>query len=152
MKSTYLKKAFVALSILVAVGHAGITFAHDAGALIDGAGNNASATDLAAVTCTDDGNGVPHHLFGRVKDSSSPVPGLLVNFHIYKGQQMTTSTDPVSGDDNYSPGVSLNGGPGTYYISVTKTSAGARDFNVIWHCVTSDNKHTGTDITVLQIQ
>jgi len=148
MKSTYLKKAFVALSILVAVGHAGITFAHDAGALIDSAGNNASATDLAAVTCADG----THHLFGQVKDLSSPVPGLLVNFHIYKGKQMTTSTDSVSGDGNYSPGVSLNGDAGTYYISVTKTSAGARTFNVIWHCMTSDNQHASTDITVLQVQ
>ncbi len=49
---------------------------------------------------------------------------------------MTSTTDTVSGDANYSPGVQLNGGAGVYYISATKTGAGARIFDVIWHCVT----------------
>lgn len=152
MKNASFKKALVAVSLWLALGHAGITLAHSGGAVLDPAGNNASATDLAAITCFDDGNGAPHHLFGQVKDLSAPVPGLLVSFHIYKGLQMTTSTDTVSGDANYSPGVSLNGGPGQYLISVTKTSAGARTFDVVWHCVTSNDTHTGTDISVYQAQ
>ncbi|MFZ2172266.1 MAG: hypothetical protein WAW61_21850 [Methylococcaceae bacterium] len=152
MKNTYLKKAFIAASILVAVGHANIALAHSGGGLIDGAGNNASATDLAAVTCFDDGNGAPQNLTGQVKDFSSPVAGLFLSFHIFKGNQMTTSTDTISGDANYSPLVSLNGGPGVYYISVTKTAPGARIFDVIWHCVTAGGAHTGTDISVLQFQ
>ena len=65
---------------------------------------------------------------------------------------MTTSTDTVSGDAFYSPGVRLNGGAGVYYISATKTGAGARLFDVIWHCMTSGDVHTGTDINVYQIQ
>lgn len=152
MKITSLKKAFITASILVAVGYADIALAHSGGGLIDGAGNNASATDLAAVTCFDDGNGAPHHLIGQIKDMSGPVSGLFMSFHIYKGNQMTTSTDPISGDVNYSPLVTLNGGPGVYYISATKTQAGARIFDVIWHCVTAGGAHTGTEISVLQIQ
>jgi hypothetical protein len=152
MKNTSLKKAFITASILLAAGYADIALAHSGGGLIDGAGNKASATDLAAVTCFDDGNGAPQCLMGQVKDFSSPVAGLLVSFHIYKGNQMTTSTDSISEDASYSPLVTLNGGPGVYYISVTKTSVGARIFDVIWHCETAGGVHTGTDISVLQFQ
>ena len=152
MKNASLKKAFITASILIAVGHAGAALAHNGGGIIDAAGNNASATDLAAVTCFNDGNGEPHHLYSRIKDFSNPVPGLLLSLHIYKGRQMTTSTDSVSGDAFYSPGVSLNGGKGVYYISATKTRAGLRRFDVEYHCVTSGGAHTGTDIVVYQIQ
>ena len=153
MKKAFFKKALVALSILAVAGHAGMALAHSGGGTIDPAGNNANATDLAVVTCFDDGNGMPSRLTGQVKDFSSPVPGLLLSFHIYKGNQMTTITDSVSGDGSYSQPVSLNGGPGAYYISVTKTSAGARIFDVIWHCETEGGAaHTGTDIAVLQFQ
>jgi hypothetical protein len=152
MKIASLKKAFITASILVATGNAGIAMAHSGGGTLDPAGNNPSATDLAAVTCFDDGNGAPAYLLGQIKDMSPPVPGLLLSFHIYKGNQMTTSTDTVSGDANYSQEVRLNGGPGVYYISATKTSAGARIFDVIWHCETGNDIHTGTDISVLQFQ
>jgi hypothetical protein len=117
---------------------------------MDPGSSNASATDLAAITCFDDGNGTPHRLTGQIKDMSGPGP--LLSFHIYKGLQMTTSTDTVPGDSNYSPLVNLNGGPGKYYISATKTSKGAKHFDVIWHCETSGGVHTGTEIEVYQIQ
>jgi hypothetical protein len=151
MKTTFFKKTFVTTSTLVALGYAVTALAHSGGATIDPGSSNASATDLAAVSCSNDGNGQPHHLFGRIKDLSAPG-GPLLSFHIHKGNQMTTTTDTSPGDDFYSPEVVLNGGPGTYYISATKTGAGRRDFDVIWHCMTADDIHTGTDITVLQFQ
>ena len=49
-------------------------------------------------------SGAPAYL-GQIKDKSAPVPGLLLSFHITKGNQMTTTTDTVSGDANYSPAV-----------------------------------------------
>ena len=52
MKKASFKKALVALSILAAAGHAGMALAHNGGGTIDPAGNNAHATDLAAVTCS----------------------------------------------------------------------------------------------------
>lgn len=152
MKNASVKQALTVAAFCLSVANAGIALAHSGGGVIDAAGTNASATDLAAVTCYDDGNGAPHHLFGQVLDASKPVPGLLVSFQIYKGLQMITSTDAVSGDAFYSPGVSLNGGAGQYMISVSKTAAGARTFDVIWHCMTKDDIHTGTDINVYQAQ
>ncbi|MDD5461380.1 MAG: hypothetical protein PHG00_07070 [Methylococcales bacterium] len=152
MKTTSLKKALITASILVSAGFADIALGHSGGATLDPAGTNATATDLAAVTCFDDGNGAPHHLLGQIKDMSPAVPGLYLSFHIYKGNQMITTTDTVSGDANYSQEATLNGGPGVYYISATKTAAGVRIFDVIWHCVTSQGAHTGTDLAVLQFQ
>ncbi len=148
MKITSFKKALVVLSILVTVGKTGLVVAHSGGGYIDVNGNNAGATDLAQVNCTGD----TAYLFGQIKDMSPPVNGLLLSFHIYKGIQMATSTDTVSGDGNYSEGIKLKGGPGAYYISATKTNAGARLFDVIWHCMSANDDHTQTDITVLQMQ
>jgi hypothetical protein len=147
MKNAPFKKALVALSILATVGHADMALAHSGGGTIDPGSNNGHATDLAAVTCS----GGSHHLFGKIKDMSGPG-GALLSFHIYKGNKMTSTTDTVPGDANYSSGVQLNGGDGVYYISVTKTGAGARIFDIIWHCMNNAGGHTDTDIAVLQFQ
>jgi len=74
--------------------------AHSAGATIDPAGNNASATDLAQVICYDDGDGPTDHLYIQIQDNSPPVPGLLVSAQVYKDSHMTNVTDTVSGDAN----------------------------------------------------
>ncbi|MDO9424641.1 MAG: hypothetical protein Q7T40_10705 [Methylobacter sp.] len=149
MKIASLKKAFITALISISAGHAGIALAHSGGGIIDPGSNNASATDLAAVTC---GPGT-HHLSAQVKDISGPVPGLLLSLHLYKGNQMTTSTDAISGDANYSPPISLNAGQGVYYMSLTKTNIGGRQFDVIWHCMAGDDAtHTETDISVVQFQ
>ena len=146
MKNAFFKKALVALSILATVEPAGMALAHSGGATI---GDSAHAVDLAAVTCS----GGSHHLFGQIRDMSPPG-GALLSFHIYKGNQMASTTDTVPGleDPNYSSGIQLNGGDGIYYISATKTGPGARLFDVIWHCMNSAGGHTDTDIAVLQFQ
>lgn len=152
MKNRFLKNVFINAVILGALGYGSFAFSHSGGAALDPAGNNAGATDLAVVTCSDDGNGTPAYLYGQIKDDSVSIPGMFVSFHIYKGKQMLTSTDSVSGDSNYSPAITLWGGAGDYYISATKTMAGIRVFEVSWHCMTANGVHTGTDLGVLQVQ
>ena len=129
-----------------------IGFAHSAGAITDADGNNANSTILAAITCEDDGHGEPEGLFAQIKDLSEPVEGLLISIQLYKGLIATSDTDMVSGDADYSEGVQLNAGPGVYQLMVTKTDFGPRVFDVIWHCMTEDHDHTGTDITLRQYQ
>ncbi|MCK5354700.1 MAG: hypothetical protein KAJ63_06245 [Methyloprofundus sp.] len=129
-----------------------VSFAHSAGATLGADGKKASATALAAITCFDDGNGRPEGLFTQIKDMSDPVPGLLINIQLYKGLQAVSITDTVSGDADYSEGIQLNGGPGVYQMIVNKTDVGPKRFDVIWHCMTEDHTHTGTDITVRQFQ
>lgn len=129
-----------------------IAQAHTAGATLGADGTSASATGLADVTCFDDGNGQPAGLLVQIKDLSPPVPGLLISVQLYKGTQATNITDTVSGDAEFSEGVQLDGGAGVYRIMVNKTDIGARAFELVWHCRTSDQTHTGTDILVRQFQ
>jgi len=138
--------------LLACSAFSAVSFGHSAGATLGADGTNASATALAAITCFDDGNGEPEGLFTQIKDLSEPVPGLLINIQLYKGIQAISITDIVSGDADYSEGIQLNGGPGVYQMIVNKTDVGPKRFDIIWHCMTADHVHTGTDITLRQFQ
>ncbi|MDE2388565.1 MAG: hypothetical protein KGN35_05710, partial [Betaproteobacteria bacterium] len=68
------------------------------------------------------------------------------------GNHAINTTDPVSGDGNFSPEAKVHGGNGVYQLLVNKTNAGARSFIVSYHCMTASNVHTGTEITVQQFE
>lgn len=136
---------------LVCAGIAAPATAHSVRATMDAAGNRATFTGLARVTCLD-GSERPAMLIARVRDLSAPVPGLLVNLQLVKGGTALSITDPVSGDDAYSDYIALPGGPGEYLMMVNKTAAGARSFDLEWHCMSADNVHTETETTVQQFQ
>jgi hypothetical protein len=152
MNQSFFFNLLRATTLLVIGGFTNQVLAHSAGATIDPTATNASATDLAQVICYDDGNGAPHHLLTEIQDLSPPVPGLFVSVQIMKDDKMTNGTDSVSGDASTSPATILVGGAGGYFISVSKTGAGAREFNITYHCQTEQDVHTGTDISVFQVQ
>lgn len=127
-------------------------FAHTGIAVLDAEGNDPHATDMADVTCFDDGNGPTAALFARIRDRSEPVAGLLLNLQVIRGNSATNTTDTVSGDGEFSEAVLLPGGDGVFRLLVNKTGFGARSFEVEWHCFTGTNVHTGTEITVRQVQ
>ncbi|MFI3135990.1 MAG: hypothetical protein QX197_04355 [Methylococcaceae bacterium] len=149
MKNTALKKILLVTTVLLGTGYTSMAFAHSAGGPI---GFDAGATDLAGVECFNDGNGDADHLVVQIEDMSPPVSGLLVSMQASKGTQMINLTDTVSGDGNASAAGVIRGGSGEYRISVNKTNAGTRSFSVTYHCETISNTHTGTDVTVYQIQ
>ena len=151
MNNQLISKAALSSAILT-IGLYGTAHAHNGGATLDAKGTNASATALAGITCFDDGTGVPAKLAVQIIDQSEPVDGLLLSVQIYKGRKATSITDQVSGDADYSPVVELEAGPGVYWVMLDKTAAGPRQFNLIWHCETADELHTGTDIVVKQFQ
>ena len=151
MKIKALRKTLAIALILLSAAYVEGVLAHSAGGVIDAAGNNASATDLAQVSCFNDA-GPTGYLLIQIQDLSPPVPGLLMSIQAYKGAQMINDSDLVSGDANASPGAQLWAGDGVYYISASKTAAGSRTFTVTYHCMTSDGAHTGTEITLLQAQ
>lgn len=136
------------------------TQAHTARATLDPAGNNAAFTGLARVTCFNDGSGPPVGLYVHIRDNSAPVGGLLVSTQIMKGTQALSTSDTSSGDANWSDPVQIDGGAGVYTLMVNKTAAGARNFDIEWHCVTvghdhdhsGDIPHTGTEIIVDQFR
>ena len=149
MKTLFPPRILLAASLLAASGHA---WPHSASAVLDPAGNNAAATDLAQVICYDDGNGPADRLYIQIQDLSPPAPGLLLSAEIFKDGKMTNTTDTVSADALASNPAVLVAGDGVYYLSVSKTAAGARSFTVTYHCQTANDTHTGTDISVLQGQ
>lgn len=151
MQSQSLKTiSSIIFMVICLLGYAAVSNAHNAGATLDPSGNTRSFTGMAFVTCFDDGNGAADNLIARIRDLSPPVPGLLVNLQIFKGNKSNTITDTVSGDANFTPYITLQGGPGTYWIMVNKTDVGARQFDVEYHCNTRTGVHTGTDIGVSQ--
>lgn len=153
MKKIVLKKILTTTALLLTGVYANSLFAHSVGGPIDSAGNNPSATHFGYINCYDNGVGPTNHLFVQIKDLSPPVPGLLLNVQISKGQKMTNVTDAVSGDDQPSPGAILAGGNGVYNISINKTAAGVRNFDLTYHCQTLGNDHTGTDeVGAFQLQ
>lgn len=147
MSIASLKKAFIAASILAAAVP-GIAQAHGGGGAIDPNGDNPSATILAGVNCS----GGTDFLVAQVRDDSGFVPGLFLSLHLQKGLKMTSVTDTVSGDNFASAEAHLAGGDGQYFMSLTKTDAGTRNFDVTWHCMNNNGDHTDTEISVYQVQ
>ena len=146
-----MKKKIMAASLLIAAGYAGFASAHtQSGSLIA-----SPATDVYAVTCSNDGSGAPAKLWLHVKDLA-PVLAPLVSTQATKGTQSSTlSTDPVDGDANYSPGVYLTPavGAGVYTLKVNKSAgAGTETYTAEFHCQTAAGVHTGTTWVMTQNQ
>jgi hypothetical protein len=152
MEHRFFQKAVTIISCITMLSYASVSGAHDAGATMDPNGTVAAFTGYALVTCFDDGNGPADNLVASVKDTSLPQDNLLVNLQIIKGDYAINTTDPVSGDGNFSPEVRVHGGNGVYQLLVNKTNVGARSFIVTYHCMTAGNVHTGTDILVKQFE
>lgn len=138
---------FIAASLVTCT-----SLGHTTRATMDAAGNSATFTGLARVSCFDDGNGPAVQLMARVRDNSAPVNGLLLSLQVLKGTSAISISDAGSGDANYSNYIALAGGNGTYTMMLNKTGPGARNFDIEWHCVTATGAHTGTGITVDQFQ
>ncbi len=139
------------LSIAALLACAAPAFPHTAHSVLDAAGNRATFTGLARVTCLN-GNPAPTMLVARVRDNSDSIHGLMVNLQLVKGSSALNISDEISGDAAYSSYIALPGGPGEYIMMVNKTAAGVRDFDVEWHCLAGDGSHTDTDTTILQFK
>lgn len=144
------KKAIRILTAMAMLGYAVIGNTHGGSAILDGESVSRTFTGVAFITCFDDGNGPAENLIARIRDNSPPVPGLLTNLHVFKGNKAVSISDTIPGDADYSPFVTLHGGTGVYFIIVSKTNIGARAFDLEWHCNTVDGVHTGTEIAVTQ--
>ncbi len=127
-----------------------LVHAHSGGATMDPAGNNPHFMAVADVSCVDDGNGPPDHIFIRIKDNGEADSGTVLNLLVYKANKAISTSDPIPGDADFGPGVELHGGGGRYTLMVSTTGAGARNFIAEWHCETADNVHTGTTEIVVR--
>lgn len=108
-------------------------------------GATKAAVDLYEVSCA---TGTAS-LQAQVKDFA-PVRGPKVSVQIIKGTAATNSADAIDADAAYSPLVSLAGGEGQYYVSVSKTGLAAEAYILEYHCMSSTGGHTDTSISTLQ--
>lgn len=152
MKFERAKYLSITLFLLLSCVGVAKSYAHGGSATMDEAGNKASFTALARITCFDDGAGPAQFLVARVRDNSAAVSGMFVSLQLLKGTRATSVTDLTPGDADYSEFATLSGGNGTYQLILNKTKAGARSFDLEWHCLTAANDHTGTDIIVDQFE
>ena len=145
----------MAASFLIAVGYVGLASAHSQSGAVGSAASAAAATDVYAVTCSNDGSGAPAKLFLQVKDLA-PVLAPVLSIQATKGTIASTqSVDTKDGDAIYSTGVTLSGGAGVYLLKVNKfasTVKGIDTYVAQFHCETAANVHTGTTWTMTQNQ
>jgi len=147
MQRYQIKQSTRMLLLALSVGYAGMSQAHKESGVM---GEQADFLGYALVSCES-----PSSYFeAAIKDLSGAVAGLYVNLQIIKGSQADSTTDPVSGDNDFSSYARVDGGTGTYQLLVNKTAAGLRAFEVSFHCKVDNGlpggEHTETRITVKQ--
>lgn len=130
------------------LGSVGIASAHDL--LNQPIGATVGATDYFQVTCSNDGTGNAARLDIQVNDDTAGAS--LLSLQVQKGLIARNTTDPVGANGVFSPLVSVAGGNGVYNVIVDKTTAAARQYDILFHCITSGNLHTGTSISQKQNQ
>lgn len=114
-------------------------------------GEAAGATDYYGLICSSDGGADTDHIYLDVRTETPGGP--LVSIVVRKGAVAMSTTDPVSGDVNGSPGINVPGGNGVYDIFVHKSGAGAVVYTATVHCLDKTGTiHTGTDGVVYQKQ
>ncbi|NOS87000.1 MAG: hypothetical protein HOP34_00420 [Methylococcaceae bacterium] len=108
------------------------------------------ATDYYQVKCANTGTGNAARLEVQIRDDTAGAA--LLSAQVQKGLFAVNTTDPTGGDDNYSPLVAVAGGNGIYDVTVNKTTATGRQYDLEYHCITKNNAHAGTTISQKQNQ
>jgi hypothetical protein len=139
----------LATALLLILGYSELVIADTQPGAIGRKKSKAGGTDQYVVTCSDDGRGVPHHLYLELKDLRPRNPAQLSIQAMLPATGAVTplSIDARDGDFFSSPGVTLVGGVGPYLFSVNKSRSsviGAEIYVAVFHCETADGTHTGT--------
>lgn len=157
MKIPSIKKQLLTTATLLLGAWATQASAHSGTGILDPGGNNAGDTIVVQVACFSDTDLPPHHLYVDIQDTTRSVPGLLLSTQVYDGygaSKMTVTTDTTSGDGAPSLPVAANaivsGGAQVFYLSISHTKAGKRNFSINYHCQTADNQHILTYVNILQ--
>lgn len=144
MKSN-LKKLTLASALLL--GYAGMASAHDL--LNQPIGATVGATDYFQVTCSTVGTTPTLLLEVQVNDDTAGAS--ILSLQVQKGLIARNTTDPTGANGVFSPLVSVAGGNGVYNVIVDKTTAAARQYDILYHCK-NGTTHTGTAISQKQNQ
>lgn len=168
MKTVSIKSVIIAGSFLVLSSATGFVSAHT---LTGSLGASQGATDLADVTCSNDGNGAPNRVSTQIRDNfvapeASDIVSAQTQRVIASGQAASPyvatnavdTTNPTGTEGAVPAGYSalkttIGGTNNTAYrVTISKTGASAETYTAEIHCQTSTGVHTGTVVTVRQNQ
>lgn len=136
-------------------------------------GNTAGGTDYYQITCRDEGD---FHTAGLVFQIASTTPGTepRISMTVYKETignikginawhtENVTDITPYDGtlvgpnmcdnsnNKSFSPIGAFVGGNGVYHVIVSKDTNGGANYNMVYHCVTAQCQHTGTESQILE--
>lgn len=155
MKFSVLRKTLMTALGGLMISQAGAVLAHNqAGSFTTGL---AAGVDFYQVSCFDDGNGAPSYVEAQVKDLTANTS--KVSIVLQKGTTPCTtnkcaqsSTDTTDNDAAYSPLIRVTQGSGVYNLFVQHTTTGTDSYDVLVHCKTVGNVHTGTSVSSKQQQ
>lgn len=155
MKFSSLKNTVITVVGGIMIGQASAVLAHNqTGSFTTGL---AAGVDFYQVSCFDDGNGVPSYVEAQVKDMTANTS--KVGIVLQKGTTPCTtnkcaqsSTDTNDSDAAYSPLIKVTQGSGVYNLFVSHSAAGTDSYDVLVHCKTAGNVHTGTTVSSKQQQ
>ena len=135
---TLMKNIVVAASLAVAMGH-GLLASADTltGALTA----SASAVNVHSIGCA----AGTYLLSTQVRNDSASTPKLSAQTN--KGAKATNTTDPASGDSGFSPEAILANGSGTYFVTVSKSGAGAASYTLEYSCRSFQDALVPTAVT-----
>ncbi len=148
-------KVLTAVTVLFAIGYAGVAAAHEQAGAIGRKNSRAGGIDTYNVSCFDDGNGVPDHLYVDVIDTSRPRnPAQIFISAVSPANPATfTGVNPAPNDAGIpSPGMKIVAGVGPYDVSISKSRSrkkGVEIYLLNFHCETAAGVHTGTTETEL---
>lgn len=109
-------------------------------------GKGSKKVDYYQIECYNDGNGVTELLELNIRDNDGIKANSVFSAQVLKGALAYNTTDNGSdGDTKHSPTIKIRGGDGIYHVLIGKSRVAADDYVLDYHCVTKNDKHTGTN-------
>jgi hypothetical protein len=145
-----MKKLIQLLTILLGViGTVELVSAHEIAGAIGRKNSKAGGTDKYNVTCFDNNNGAPDHIFVQVFDTPRPRNPAKISIQAFLPATGAVSAISVAPNDKAFPSYSIKlvGGADLYEVDVTKSRSkkkGVEIYAITFHCQTANDVHTGT--------
>ncbi|BAW80170.1 hypothetical conserved protein [Candidatus Nitrosoglobus terrae] len=119
-------------------------------------GEDASATDYYLVMCSTSPGGETGLLRTQILDATTTAGGgkisVVSQFQNETMIKAATASDPNRLDDQPGPAAILPGANGAFNVFVHKLKEGPKNYQLTYHCMTSEGSHTGTSLTTIQDQ
>ncbi|CAB1275100.1 hypothetical protein [Candidatus Nitrosacidococcus tergens] len=147
-------KKLILWNIVVVLLTLGLTTQVAAHNQIGSLGDPVGATDYYLVQCSTDEGGTTGRLYLQIFDGTTTQGGGKLTVTGQFQQVAISASAPVRGAPMPGGPASLlqPGTDGTYTMFVTKLKEGVKQYNVTYHCQSSEGVHTGTSIITVQDQ